>query len=171
MTLELLLPQISLKRAYLQMVVDFERAGETMWHFEAVHQNFTGYLLYLAEAAEGRSLPPGFVDYHNYWLVQDGKTVLGELRLRHRLTPELAVEGGHIGYCICPSARRQGYGTVQLRLGLQKARGLGLARVLVTCDDDNIASWKIIEHNGGVLGGRAISPESGKPVRQYWIEL
>jgi predicted acetyltransferase len=171
MTLELLFPRAALKMAYLAMVADYERAGEILWYFDAVHQNFDGYLIYLAEAAQGHNLPFGFVPYHNYWLVEDEKRVLGELRLRHILNAELEIEGGHIGYTISPSARRKGYGTLQLRLGLEKARALGLGRVLVTCDDDNTASWKIIEHNGGALSGRSISPESGKLVRQYWIEL
>jgi predicted acetyltransferase len=102
----------------------------------------------------------GFVPYHTFWLVQDETRILGELRLRHRLTEMLAIEGGHIGYNIRPSERRKGYGTLQLRLGLEKARGLRLTRVLVTCDDDNLPSAKIIETNGGVLSGRSISPES-----------
>jgi len=43
--------------------------------------------------------------------------------------------------------------------------------VRITCDEDNVGSIKIIEQNGGVLSGRGVSNESGKTVRQYWIEL
>ena len=153
------------------MMDEFEQAGETYWFFAEARKDFDAYLLKVAQSARGEHLPYNFVPYDTFWLVQDGARILGELRLRHHLTDMLAIEGGHIGYNIRPGERRKGYGTLQLRLGLEKARELGLTRVLVTCDDDNLPSAKIIEANGGVLSGRAISPESGVPVRQYWIEL
>ena len=106
-----------------------------------------------------------------YWLVKDNEIVLGESRLRHRLTPALENEGGHIGYAIRPRQRRKGYGTCILRLTLEKARDMGLDRVLVTCDTDNLASARIIEKNGGALAGYGISPQSGIQVSQYWIDL
>jgi predicted acetyltransferase len=79
--------------------------------------------------------------------------------------------GGHIGYEIRPVKRRQGYGTEILRLGLEKARELGLRKVLVTSDEDNIGSRKIIEHNGGIFEN-AIEIE-GDPVQKlrYWIDI
>jgi hypothetical protein len=67
--------------------------------------------------------------------------------------------------------RRLGYGTQLLRLALPVLREHGIRRVRITCDDDNIGSAKIIEKNGGVLSGKETSRESGKTVRQYWIEL
>jgi predicted acetyltransferase len=47
---------------------------------------------------------------------------------------------------------------------------LGLDRVLVTCDDDNIGSIKTIEHNGGVLENVISGPDVGTPKRRYWID-
>jgi predicted acetyltransferase len=67
--------------------------------------------------------------------------------------------------------RRLGYGTQLLRLALPVLREHGIRRVRITCDEDNIGSAKIIEKNGGVLSGKQISSQSGKTVRQYWIEL
>jgi predicted acetyltransferase len=171
MTLELITPRVDFKDEYLGMMDEFERSGESYWFFAEARQDFATYLYKMDNFTRGEGLPFGFVPFHIFWLVRDDARILGELRLRHRLTDMLAIEGGHIGYNIRPSERRKGYGTLQLRLGLEKARELGLERVLVTCDDDNLPSAKIIEVNGGVLSGRAISPESGVPVRQYWIEL
>ena len=171
MAIELTDPRAELKDDYIRMMDEFEQAGETYWFFKDARKDFAAYLQKLADSARGANLPYGFVPYHAFWLVQDETRIIGELRLRHHLTDMLTIEGGHIGYNIRPSERRKGYGTLQLHLGLEKARGLGLTRVLVTCDDDNLPSAKIIEANGGVLSGRAISPESGVPVRQYWIEL
>ena len=78
---------------------------------------------------------------------------------------------GHIGYEIRPSKRRQGYDTKILRLGLEKARELDLHRVLVTCDEDNIGSKKIIEHNGGMFENAIeIEGDTVKKLR-YWIVI
>jgi predicted acetyltransferase len=79
--------------------------------------------------------------------------------------------GGHIGYLIRPSERLHGYGKEMLRLGLQKARQFGLTRVLVTCDENNISSQKVIEYNGGRFENSILV--EGSPVRKlrYWIDL
>ena len=164
-------PASDLKDALLEMVDDFFVAGERYSHYESAQHNFAAFLGSLENLAKGRNLPPGFVSMDTFWLLKDEKVILGESRLRHLLTPELQIEGGHIGYAIRPAARRQGYGTLILELTLEKARLLGLARVMVTCDYDNIGSTHIIEKNGGVFSGQAVSPRSGKQVKRYWITL
>ena len=93
----------------------------------------------------------------------------GLVRLRFWLTPLLEVEGGHIGYDVRPSSRRRGFGTAALGLVLPEARRRGLERVRLTADSDNLPSIKIIERNGGVLSGEAVSGKTGKPIKQYWI--
>lgn len=133
--------------------------------------DFDGFMRYLREMAAGRNLEPGHVRQVTYWLTDDAGRILGCSRLRTRLTPTLAYHGGHIGYDVRPSERRKGYGTRLLALTLEKARKMGLNRLLLTCDDDNVGSARIIERNGGVLQDRIISPETGKLHRRYLIEL
>ena len=54
--------------------------------------------------------------------------------------------GGHIGYAINPKYWKMGYGKELLKLGLEKARELIEEKnILLTCDNDNIGSYKIIE--------------------------
>lgn len=127
---------------------------------------------YLRRIADGRleDQPEGRVPGTEYWL-EDAGSIVACIRLRYRLTPELEQEGGHIGYDVRPTMRRRGYGTQLLRLALPVLRDLGISRVRITCDDDNVGSAKVIERNGGVLCGKGISGETGKTVRQYWIEL
>ena len=104
----------------------------------------------LAQAREDTPRPRGYVPATTLWWVQDDD-YLGRIAVRHRLTPWLLEEGGHIGYDVRPSARRRGHATAMLRAALPVARGIGIASALVTCDVDNVASRKVIERNGGVL--------------------
>lgn len=123
---------------------------------------------------DGRDLPPGRVAETRFFLVAheaDALTVIGMSTLRHTLTPLLEDVGGHIGYRIRPSARRQGYGTRILELTLRQAQPLGLSRVLLTCDQDNIASARVIQRNGGVLASEGYSAQTATVVSRYWIEL
>ncbi len=99
-----------------------------------------------------------------------GREFVGRVNLRHDLTPELRLWGGHIGYEVRPSARRRGVGRALLRGALPHARALGLTRVLLTCDDTNLASIRIIEGEGGVLEDITPGPQ-GERRRRYWIAL
>ena len=91
------------------------------------------------------------------------------IALRHELTDFLLNAAGHIGYGIRPSARRRGLATWALQAILVQARGLGLTKVLVTCDDANVASAGTIEKVGGVLED-VRDTELGR-TRRYWITL
>lgn len=164
-------PTLKLRDAFLEMAEEFQAAREIYSHHETARRNFGVFMYELDSMANERNLPSAIVPMTTYWLVRGGTQILGESRLRHSLTPALRIEGGHIGYAIRPSARRKGYGTCILALTLEKARAMGLERVLVTCDTDNIASARIIEKNGGVFSGSDISPHSGKQVSQYWIRI
>jgi len=130
---------------------------------------FTSLLAALEDAA-GRNVMPGGVPRTTYWLVDD-LGFIGRVSIRHRLNETLMRVGGHVGYEIRPSRRGRGYGTLALRLGLEKARALGIRKALLTCDATNLPSRKIIEANGGVLEDE-IPMGEGKPVKQrFWIDL
>ncbi|HMB08301.1 MAG TPA: GNAT family N-acetyltransferase, partial [Isosphaeraceae bacterium] len=75
----------------------------------------------------------------------------GVSNLRHALTDKLRREGGHVGYGVRPSRRGQGLATAMLALTLEKARALGIDRVLITCGKENVSSAKVIRKNGGRL--------------------
>ncbi len=172
--LELIAPTLALKDAFLEMVADFEAAGERQRLGRAIAlatQDFAAYLQLLDDWQRGVNLPLGFVPQDLYWLVRDNTTVLGTTAVRHELMPPLEDAGGHIGYNIRPSERRKGYGTRILALALDRARARGLNRVLLTCDMDNIGSARIIEKNGGVLASQGFSPIMQTHVSRYWIQL
>ncbi len=105
---------------------------------------------------------PGQVPCTYLWIVES-ETFLGSLAIRHELNDFLLNEGGHIGYSVRPSARRRGHAAAALADALPMARALGIRRVLLTCDENNVGSRATIEKNGGVCE----DTRNGK--RRYWI--
>ena len=104
------------------------------------------------------------------YLLKDGSgTILGAASLRHYLNHTHIVDGGHVGYGICPEYRGRGHGTLLLRLSLRRLSAMGVERVLVTCDSDNEASRRVILANGGVLENHALD-EDGIPIDRFWID-
>lgn len=169
--LRLVDPAVEFERGYTDLVLEFRAAGEPFHqgHYDDL-ADFPAFVEKLKDQARGVGLPPCYGPCNHYWLVRGGE-VVGTSRLRHGLTPKSEHEGGHIGYDVRPSERGKGYATTLLALTLDKARRRGLARVLLTCDDDNAASVRVIEKSGGQLEDRRISQRTGKIIRRYWIDL
>jgi predicted acetyltransferase len=132
--------------------------------------SFAGYLYILDEAERGRGLAEGHVP-STLLFGFVGKEIVGRLMLRHSLNEFFSRVGGHIGFVVVPEHRRRGYATEMLRQGLDHARSIGLTKVLVTCDEGNIASRRTIEKCGGEYEDSHVGPEAPAPTRRYWFEL
>ncbi|MCE1180270.1 MAG: GNAT family N-acetyltransferase [Micrococcales bacterium] len=178
-------PDYRYHRSYLEAVDEFAAEGghidgDGPWAQEAdAETGFEGYAFTresLEEPEQFRALvrrrraeelpetprPAGWVPVTNLWFVE-GDTWLGSINLRHELSDFLREVGGHIGYAVRPSARRQGHATEALRQTLELAGEMGLGEVLLTCDEDNAGSRHIIE----AAGGRYEDSRQGK--RRYWV--
>ncbi|MBQ2952293.1 MAG: GNAT family N-acetyltransferase [Clostridia bacterium] len=121
-----------------------------------------------------RNLPAGYVGATTFWLVDDAQQrFLGQIDIRHQLTDSLLCYGGHIGYAIRLGEWGKGYGTQMLTLALPHAKALGITRCLITCDDDNPGSARVMEKNGFVLGDKVDNVIDGHPIvtRRYWKTL
>ncbi len=127
------------------------------------------YLKTLQEHRLGVSLPAGRVPAT--FLVADvAGQIVGRASIRHELNAFLALEGGHIGYCVLPGHRRRGHATEILRQSLVIARSNGVGRVLVTCSEDNTGSSTVIEACGGRLDSVVAIAGRRPRVRRYWID-
>jgi len=105
----------------------------------------------------------GVVPKTTLWWVADG-SYLGRVTFRHTLTESLLNYGGHLGYAVRPGARRRGHATAMLRAALPVAHHeLGIDPVLVTCDDTNTGSRRVIEACGGIF-----EDQRGERLR-YWF--
>ena len=120
------------------------------------------------------NLPEGYVASTAFWLVDDEKQrFLGEISIRHELPERLLRYGGHIGYAVRLGEWNKGYGTLMLSLALPYAKELGITRCLITCDDDNPGSARVMEKNGFVLGDKVDNVIDGHAIitRRYWKTL
>jgi predicted acetyltransferase len=126
-------------------------------------RDFTEYVHWLRDQAfEESPRPAHHVPSTTLWWV-DGTRYLGRIAIRHRLTPSLREIGGHIGYDVRPSARRQGHASAMLRAGLPIAYDKGIDPALVTCSVDNIGSRLVIERNGGIVEDQRAG------ILRYWV--
>lgn len=164
-------PSERYQESYLEALQEFQAEGRHLEiPLEEITTNFGSFVQHLRDQANRTKLRPGRVPSSDFWLI-DGNDYIGRLSLRYELNEHLLQMGGHIGYEIRPSRRRQGYGKFILKYGLDRAKALGLKRVLLTCDEDNLGSRKIIESNGGTLEN--IIEVEGWPAKvcRYWIQL
>ncbi|MBT3349434.1 GNAT family N-acetyltransferase [bacterium] len=178
--MELVFPSSKYRESFLaaqQEAHDFAAARFTSREKRFIaSEDFDAHVQKLEDYREGKNLPPGWAPATTWWLV-DGDEWLGKLNFRHRLTPNLEKLGGHIGYLVRASRRGEGFGTKMLELALAKIKKIGLKKVLITCDDKNFASAKIIEKCGGILEN--IVPRADEEIehvgagmtRRYWISL
>ena len=154
-----------------EFVAAHRQMGEEQFQFGLRYepgQAWMGYLHELDGQRQGTVVPEGHV--RMTFLVADvARRIVGRASIRHELNERLAREGGHIGFGVLPAYRRRGYATEILRQSLVVARAAGVDRILVTCDDHNVASAATIERCGGRFE-TVVKAEDGRPIRHYWID-
>ena len=186
----LIAPDDGYQPSFLEGAAEFQAMGRLDstyavylgYNLDSLRDRFAQFTRDLnALSDESRAANGWYVD-NVLWLVAR-KEYVGQVSLRPELSTNYLIQfGGHIGYSIRPTKRRCGFGEKILALALDRACELGLHRVLVTCDSDNVASRKIIERNGGTFEyampmdshafrAEGRPPNEGVTKRRYWIDL
>jgi predicted acetyltransferase len=117
---------------------------------------------------EKGEVPEGKLQSYAYWFYQNN-VLIGTSRLRPVLNDRFRIKGGNIGYDVRPKYRKMGYGTEILRMTINEAKNKSMSVLLVTCDDANIGSCKVIEHNYGKLINKVEYERS--IIRRYEITI
>lgn len=130
---------------------------------------FADYVQLLKDHRNGIRLPENFVPDTCHFAFLSGE-IVGRVSLRHTLNDFLFNVGGHVGYGVLPAYRGRGIATQLLKHALTEAKALGITRVLLTCDDGNIASSRTIEKFGGKLENILATEKVRPPTRRYWID-
>lgn len=162
-------PTLADKKSYLEFVESW--GDEFMIPTASTVKNRTyEELLEKLDLDEKNMIDPETrVPASTYIMIDENQEIYGALSFRYFLNEELFKYNGHIGYGIKPDKRRQGYGKFMLSLGLEKAREHKLTKVMITCNDENVASYKTIEACGGILENKVYKTDGY--IRRYWIHL
>jgi len=116
------------------------------------------------------TVPEGLVPSSTYLGIREKDNyIVGMIDIRHCLNDFLLQVGGHIGCGVRKSERKKGYAKQMIRLALEKCKELKIEKVLITCNEDNIASEKSIISCGGIL--EDIRTVDGKNYKRFWIEI
>lgn len=104
-----------------------------------------------------------------FYIRDDDDEIIGMINLRLALNDFLREEGGHIGYCVRPTARRRHYATDMLDEALRVYDTLCINEVIISCDKSNIASAKVIRNCGGELSAEFYSENFGAVIQRYVV--
>ena len=131
------------------------------------YKDFDSYLESLEVSGHKNS---DLVPDSTYFCLDDERHIfVGAVNIRHYLNENLLYNGGHIGDGIRPSERRKGIATKMIALALDECRKLGIEKVLMVCDKNNIGSAKTIINNHGILENEI--EVNGVVQQRYWITL
>lgn len=159
-------------QSHLTKMLDAWLADESKQDFTpwaVVRNDYRDFDYYLANL-EVKDCTEGLVPDSTFFCLDlDKDMFVGAVNIRHTLNERLLRCGGHIGDGVLPSLRGKGIGTKMVSLALEECRKLGIHRVLMVCDKENIASARTIQKNGGILENEII--EDGITEQRYWIDL
>lgn len=159
------------KEAYIESLKQIELGSIKKHDMMFLNPEDNDIVQHFKDSRDQSKLPSYYVPSYDYFVVDDDKFI-GVIHIRIRLTENLLKYGGHIGYAVNPKYWKMGYGKKLLQLGLEEYKNLiEDEKILITCDDDNVGSYRIIEANGGVLENKVENEDAGEKflTRRYWI--
>ncbi len=167
---KLIEPSLIYKESFLEFAQDVKNTGyESYGLYTKAEEDFEEFVTDLTNSSKGINIQKGWSPCSSYWLIDDSCEVVGVIRIRHRVDSDYLQMIGHIGYEIKSCRRKEGFGSKLLELGLAEAGKLGLEKVLITCNEDNIGSLRIIEKFNGAYKQSFIEGKTGKNVLQYEV--
>lgn len=164
---------VKLTKEYRQhlfdMMQEWNASGEKIIPYAIRRLDYREFDTYLSNL-EVKDASGGLVPDSTFFCLDEERDIfVGAVNIRHFLNESLLRNGGHIGDGVRPSERRRGVATGMIALALEECRKLGIRRVLMVCDRENIGSAKSIQRNGGILENEIVV--DGITEQRYWIDL
>ena len=169
MNLKLIKASPEYRKQISDMLDEWYETGEKIVPYSICRIDYHDFEYYCANL-EFKDTGSGFVpDSTFFCLDTDRDIAVGAVNIRHFLNESLLLNGGHIGDGVVPSERRKGIATAMIGLALAECKKLGIEKVLMVCNKDNIGSAKSIINNGGVLENEVVV--DGITEQRYWIDI
>ncbi len=143
-------PSEKYEESFFQAMAEFKDEGNPQVPDGMTKEEFPAYVQKLHDQSVGKNLKEGHMPSKEFWII-DADGYAGRIILGLSYAPDPDRLGNHVGYAVRPSKRRKGYATQALQFLLDEARKLNIDKLMPICDEDNVASRKVIERNGGVL--------------------
>jgi predicted acetyltransferase len=180
MSIQLIKPTPLFQTQFEAMVSEFQKANEKQPYSDArglgsALTDFEKYLQDVKDMSCGIKFTMHNIPMYCYWMVENEHKILGECLIRPTQPEILEYQSGHIGFFIRPSERKKGYGTLMLKMALEKSnKEFDLERVLLTCMSNNLGAIKTIEKCGGKFEMELVSQNPdhrGIKGNRYWVIL
>lgn len=169
MQLKLVKLEAKYRNHLTEMLDEWYASGESIVPYAIRRLDYHDFDHYIAEL-EVKDASGGLVPDSTFFCLDEEQDIfVGAVNIRHYLNEKLLLNGGHIGDGVRPSQRRKGIATQMIALALPECRKLGIERVLMVCDKENIGSAKSIQRNGGILENEVVV--DGVTEQRYWIDL
>lgn len=154
-----------------EMMDEWTATGERIVPYAIRKCDYHAFDNYMADLmAEETIVSESWVPATTFFCLDEERNIfVGAVNIRHYLNESMLLNGGHIGDGVRPSERRKGIATAMIGLALEECRKMGINRVLMVCNKDNIGSAKSIQNNGGVLENEVVV--DGVTEQRYWITL
>ena len=154
------------KSQLIEMMEEWSKTNEKIVPCIIKKEDWHNFDKYLESLEEKR----GTISNSTFFCLDTERNIfVGAVDIRHQLNEEFLLDGGHIGDGVRPSERKKGIGTQIMHLALEECQKLGMNKVLMVCNRDNIASAKIIQKNNGILENEVFIND--KIEQRYWIEI
>ncbi len=151
------------------MMEEWTSYGEKIVPYAIRREDYRDFEKYCS-SLEVRDDSSGQVPDSTFFCLEEERNIIvGAVNIRHYLNESLLLNGGHIGDGVRPTERRKGIATKMIALALEECRKLGLEKVLMVCDKENIGSAKSIINNGGILENEVVV--DGVVEQRYWIDI
>lgn len=167
----LVIPNYSYKFQAQEYIEEFKRYNSNI-NGSGNLEKYEDYDTWLDFLNEMKNPKNGNIPRSTFFVVKEcDNKVIGMINIRHGLDNFLLNEYGNIGYSVRPTERNKGYANQILHLGLNECKKIGLKKVLLVCAKNNIASEKVIRHNGGIYWNKIDTKCEGKDTQRYWIYI
>ncbi|MDO5294407.1 MAG: GNAT family N-acetyltransferase [bacterium] len=128
------------------------------------------WLIFLQQKQSKETVPEGYVVSETWFAVpENDDKIIGIVDIRKELNEKLSWGGGNIGLAVRPHMRGEGHGKELLSMALERCKELGMGKVLLTCEEENLRAAKTI------LSCKAIEEINAEAMaegfRRFWVTM
>lgn len=171
--IKLIRPNQKYKKEYFDYLNEVKLSGDISKLGEVAlkeNENFNMMLSRTMSIREDENMLEKHGVRNVFWILYNNE-IVGSANVRENLNEKTYYTIGNVGYYIKKSARNNGYATKALKLIKEYYKSIGINRILLMCEEDNIESQKVILNNDGILEKTIKKSNTNNNILCYWIDI